>query len=65
MNEPQINSKKFLELKNRIEKYRVSLDNLKKIRSMKGNTAYKIKLYEEKRIKLKEIETLINKYLAF
>ena len=65
MNEPQINSKKFLELKNRIEKYKVSLDNLKKIRSMKGNTAYKIKLYEEKRTKLKEIETLINKYLAF
>lgn len=65
MDEPQTNSKKFLELKNRIEKYKVSLDNLKKIKSMKGNTAYKIKLYEEKRIKLKEIETLINKYLAF
>ena len=64
-NEPQMNSKKFLELKNRIEKYKVSLENLKKIKSMKGNTAIKIKKYEQKRIELKKIETLITKYLTF
>lgn len=64
-NEPQMNSKKFLELKNRIEKYKVSLENLKKIKSMKGNTAIRIKKYEQKRIELKKIETLITKYLTF
>lgn len=64
-NEPQMNSKKFLELKNRIEKYKVSLENLKKIKSMKGNTAIRIKKYEQKRIELKKIETLITKYLYF
>lgn len=64
-NEPKTNSKKFLELKNRIQKYRISLDNLKKIKSMKGTTALKIKVYEERKIKLKKMQTLLTKYLAF
>ena len=64
-NEPKTNSKKFLELKNRIQKYRISLDNLKKIKSMKGTTALKIKVYEERKIKLKKMQTLLTKYLTF
>lgn len=64
-NEPQVNSKKFLELKNRIEKYKVSLENLKKIKSMKGNISIKINMYEEKKIKIKEMEASIKKYLSF
>lgn len=64
-NEPQIKSKKLLELQNRIEKYKVSLENLKKIKSLKGNLAIKIKKYEEKQINLKKTEALIIKYLSF
>lgn len=63
--EPQINSKKFLELKNRIEKYKLSLENLRKIAGLKGHTAMKIKKYEEKQLELKKMEELIIKYLAF
>lgn len=64
-NEPQINSKKFLELKNRIEKYKISLENLKKIQSMKGNAGKKIKIYEQKKTKIDEMKTTLNKYLSF
>ena len=63
--EPQINSKKLLELKNRIEKYKTSLDNLKKINNLKGGLALKIKKYDERQKSLKEKETLIIKYLSF
>ena len=63
--EPQINSKKLLELKNRIEKYRTSLDNLKKINNLKGGLALKIKKYDERQKSLKEKEDLIIKYLSF
>lgn len=63
--EPQINSKKLLELKNRIEKYKTSLDNLKKINNLKGGLALKIKKYDERQKSLKEKEDLIIKYLSF
>lgn len=64
-NEPYINSKKFLELKNRIEKYKLSLENLKKIKTLKGNTAIKINRYKEKQIEINKMESLIKKYLSF
>lgn len=63
--EPNINSKKFLELKNRIEKYKISLENLKKIKSIKGNTAIKINKYKEKQIQIEEMKKTITKYLSF
>ena len=63
--EPNINSKKFLELKNRIEKYKISLENLKRTKSMKGNLTIKVNKYKEKQIELKEMEKLIIKYLSF
>lgn len=63
--EPYINSKKFLELKNRIEKYKVSLENLKKMKSMKAVTTKKINAYKQNQIKLEEKEAMIIKYLSF
>lgn len=63
--EPNINSKKFLELKNRIEKYKISLENLRKIKSIKGNTAIKINKYKEKQIQIEEMKKTITKYLSF
>ncbi len=64
-NEPQTNSKKILELKNRIEKYKVSLENLKKIRNMKANIVVKTNTYKEKENQLKEMQKTLNKYLYF
>jgi len=63
--DPNINSKKFLELKNRIEKYKISLENLRKIKSIKGNTAIKINKYKEKQIQIEEMKKTITKYLSF
>ena len=64
-NEPFIKSKKFLELKNRIEKYKVSLENLKQIKNAKAIMAKKINIYEEKEIEFNKVKTLITKYLSF
>lgn len=64
-NEPFIKSKKFLELKNRIEKYKVSLENLKQIKNAKAIMAKKINIYDEKENEFNEIKTLITKYLSF
>lgn len=64
-NEPYINSKKFLELKNTIEKYKVSLENLKKIKSIKGTVGKQVSMYKRKQTEVKEMEKTINKYLTF
>lgn len=64
-NEPFINSKKFLELKSRIEKYKISLENLKQIKNAKAIMAKKINIYDEKENEFNKTKTLITKYLSF
>lgn len=63
--EPYINSKKFLELKNRIEKYNLSLENLRKIKNMKALIGQQMGIYNKKQDEIKEMENLIKKYLSF
>ena len=63
--EPYINSKKFLELKNRIEKYNLSLENLRKIKNMKALIGQQMSIYNKKQDEIKEMENLIKKYLSF
>ena len=63
--EPHINSKKFLDLKNNIEKYKLSLENLKKVKELKSLMQKRIKLYEQSQAKLEELQPLILKYLSF
>ena len=63
--EPYINSKKFLELKNRIEKYNLSLENLRKIKNMKALIGQQMGIYNKKQDEIKKIENLIKKYLSF
>ena len=63
--EPYINSKKFLELKNRIEKYNLSLENLRKIKNMKALIGQQMSIYNKKQNEIKEMENLIKKYLSF
>ncbi len=64
-NESSLNSKKFLTLKNNIEKYKVSLENLKKIKNIKSLVGSKISTYNRKQNKLEQIKALITKYLSF
>lgn len=64
-NEPSLKSKKFLELKNRIEKYKISLENLKKIKSIRASITRKINVYEQKENNFEELKKKITKYLAF
>ena len=63
--EPYINSKKFLELKNRIEKYNLSLENLRKIKNMKALIGQQMGIYNKKQDEIKKMENLIKKYLSF
>lgn len=64
-NENAINSKKYLEIKNNIEKYKVSLENLRKIKNIKATVGTKISAYDRKQAKFDEIKNLLTRYLAF
>jgi chromosome segregation ATPase len=59
------NSKKYLELKERIDRYETSLNNLRKINEMRLTIKEKITLYKTKEKELKEKLNTINYYISF
>lgn len=62
---PRSHSKHFLELKERIDKYELSLDNLKRIKEIKENSNNEIQKINSLREEIKKIIPVLNKYLRF
>lgn len=58
-------SKKFQELKNRIQMYEESLDNLRKIKDNKSSLNGKIEEYKKQKNELEQIEKTLSQYVSF
>ena len=64
-NKPQTKSDSYIDLKNRIEKYELSLENLKKSDELRNNIDGDIKKYKALKINLKDSYDLLKKYKEF
>lgn len=61
----QVKSKQYLELKDKIEKYELSLNNLKKIKEIKSNSSNEIEKYNNLKLELKEMVDKMNLYIKY
>lgn len=64
-NNSQVKSKQFLELKDKIEKYELSLENLQKIKSLKSNLENQINEYNKMNIEIEEMTVKMKQYKQF
>lgn len=62
---PQVNSKQYLELKNTIDKYELSLNNLKRIEEIKKDFSEDIEYFKTLKIELKDLSTKMDQYVKF
>lgn len=62
---PQLKSDNYIELKNNIEKYELSLENLKKIDELKQNISDEIYEFKTLKQELTELYDLLKKYKKF
>lgn len=64
-NDPQTKSKQFLDLKDKIEKFETSLENINKIRKLKQEMKINKEEYDKLRNNIIDIKTRMDKYKAF
>lgn len=64
-NQPHYNSSKFNEIKDKISKYELSLENLQKIKIAKSNMQDKLTLYNSLKNDLLNIEKRLEEYIKF
>lgn len=62
---PQVNSKQYLELKNTINKYELSLNNLKRIEEIKKDFSEDIEYFKALKIELKDLSIKMDQYVKF
>lgn len=64
-NNPSVNSGKYIELKDNINKYELSLNNLNKIEKLKNDFAKDIETFKISEVEFKKISEKINQYIKF
>ena len=64
-NDSQTKSKQFLNLKDKISKYELSLENLRKIKEMKNKLQEERKEYDKLKIELNEMKNNLDQYKKF
>ncbi len=64
-NNPQYNSKQFSELKDKIQKYELSLENLQKIKEIKKENTEKLMEYDKLENKLAQMKIKMDQYKKF
>lgn len=62
---PKLNSKQYLDLKNTIDKYELSLNNLNRIEEIKKDFTEDIEHFKTLKVELKDLSLKMNQYVKF